>query len=666
MKIIPTTHFKLSMRQRISFIVGLFILVNLLLLGLGYLQSDTMDSVRSYVRGEGLWAKAQKDAVFHLQNYVRTGRKEEYEKYRDSLNAPLGDHVARIQLQSPNPDFNMATKGFVEGQNHPDDIPGMIRFFLRFEHFPYMSDAIAIWTEADGAILELQELGEKIYLARRDNYHEIELLLNELDRLNWMLADKEYQFSLVLSEGARWVKSVLKWVSLGIFAIMLFLVMVISRRIVNGIERTEKDLMISENRFKSLYQTNMLGIIDWHKDGRILDANNAFLDMVGYSSDELINGSVKWRDLTTKEGVARDGLAFSEIEEKGYCHPFEKEFIHHDGMTRVPVYLGAALLDGERERGICFIIDHTEIKRAHTEMHLAATVFDASSDGIMITNDKREILTVNTSWCNLSGYSKDEVLGRPATILRSGNMPESFYKEMWHKLIDTDCWQGDVINCKKDGSEIHIRLGINAVRDEDQTLSHYVAIFTDISERVAAEDKLRKLAHYDFLTNLANRSLFNDLLKNTIQRSKRNSSIFAVLFVDLDKFKPVNDLYGHEVGDKLLQEVANRLSSVVRANDVVARLGGDEFVILLDDLDKSSDASLIANKVITELNQPVCIGEMDLNVGCSIGISIFPEDGEDSKGILNCADIAMYAAKADGRNGYFYFNSKNNQITGVG
>lgn len=660
--IILAKRHTLSMRQRILFIVALFILVNLLLLGLGQLQSDTMDSVRSYVRGEGLYAKAQKDAVIYLQNYVRSGNQADYVLYLESLNVPLGDRAARIQLQSDNPDFEATYNGFLAGQNQAEDIPGMIRFFQRFQHFPYMSDAIVIWSKADENIKKLQQLGKKIHLAQQNKNTElIPSLLKDLNKLNNILTRLVYQFSQVLSEGARWVKSVLMWTKFGMFAVMLILVLIISRRITSGIVQTEKNLIFSENRFKSLYRTNMLGIMDWHGDGRILDANDAFLNMIGYSQDDLNKGKVNWRNLTPEEGFNRDNIALAEIEMKGYCQPYEKTFVHQDGITRVPVYLGAALLDGEREKGISFIINQTEQKQAQTNMQLSATVFDASSDGIMITDKNKKILSVNKSWCQLSGYTRDEALGKPAHILRSGNMSESFYEELWQTLYVTGCWQGDIINIKKDGSELHVRLSINTVRDDAQQISHYVSIYTDISERIKTEEKLRKMAHYDFLTNLANRSLFNDLLKNAIQRAKRHSSMFALMFIDLDRFKPINDLYGHETGDKLLQEIACRLKMMVRNEDTVARLGGDEFVILLEKIVSVSDTSLVAGKIINKINQPICIEEHKLDVGCSIGISLFPHDAEDHISLLHSADIAMYAAKASGRNSYFYFNSKNNK-----
>ncbi len=648
------------MRQRIFLIVGLFIIVNLLLLILGRLQSDIMDSVRSYVRGEGLYAKAQKDAVFYLQKYIRSGLTADYNNYQKSLLIPLGDRQARMQLQSLEPDMALVTEGFLQGLNQIEDIPGMIRFFVRFQDFPYMKDAILIWAEADGHILTLQALGEQIYIVKQNNDHQaLAPLVKKVDDLNKVLTALEYRFSLILSEGARWVKNLLMWVSFIAIAMMLLLVLYISRRITLGIEHTEKELMISEARFKSLYLTDMLGIMEWHLDGRILDANDAFLDMVGYSKHDLVSGKVNWRDLTPEHGHARDEVALKEIAEKGYCAPFEKDFIHHDGVTKVPVYLGAALFEGEETRGICFIVDHTELKNAHTEMQLSATVFDASSDGILITDNKQKILAVNKAWCQLNGYSPNEVVGQPINILHAGRQPDAFQSEMWQLLNVVNCWQGDVTTCRKDGREIHVRIGMNVVRSRDKELSHIVITYTDISEHIALEDRLREMAHYDFLTGLANRSLFNDLLANAIQRAKRNKSIFAVLFVDLDNFKPVNDLYGHDVGDKLLTEIASRYQNIVRGNDIVARIGGDEFVVLLDDMHQASDASRVASMIIEVTNQEICIEGKSLHVGCSIGISLFPDDGDNSKSMLQSADAAMYAAKAHGRNDFVFKSSIN-------
>lgn len=651
----PRKH--LSMKGKVITIVALFILLGLMLLGLGYIQSATMNSVRSYVRGEGLWAKGQKDAVFHLQTYAQSKDDRDYHLYLESLQAPLGDKQARLTLQSDVPDLPKATEGFLAGMNHPDDIPGMIRFFLLFEHFPYMRDAISVWTEGDRLISELLALGEQLRLARvRDDPEALRRSLHELDTLNWQLAELENRFSLVLSEGARWVKNTVMLVSLALVLLLLLPVLLITRRIVKEIEETEQELRVSEDRFCSLYETDMLGIVDWHGDGRLSDANDAFLQMLGYTQRDFSDGQLNWREMTPQDHQSRDETALAEIAHKGFCLPYEKDLFHKDGH-RVPVYLGAALLDGAEDTGICFVLDHSDRKQAETQLRLSATVFDASSDGILITDQHMRILTMNQAFCEMLGYSSAGLLGQTPKVFRSGMMPEGFYEEMADALNETGHWQGDVMNRKSNGEILPMRLSINAVRDSHDIPSHYVAIYADISEHKATEERLRRLAHHDFLTGLPNRSLFNDRIQQALLRAKRHGTRCAVLFFDLDRFKPVNDEYGHEIGDKLLQVIADRLRGIVRSNDTLARLGGDEFILLLEDLSGQHPVEDVAHKIIGCINQECHIDGHSIQVGCSVGISIYPDDAEDVFALIHSADIAMYHAKSAGRNQFCRYES---------
>ena len=226
---------------------------------------------------------------------------------------------------------------------------------------------------------------------------------------------------------------------------------------------------------------------------------------------------------------------------------------------------------------------------------------------------------------------------------------------MWEQMSKAGYWQGDALDRKQDGTVFPVHLSISSVYGVDKEATHYVAIFTDISERKAAEKRLQQLAHYDELTGLANRSLLTDRLDQAIQRGRRHQTKLAVLFFDLDNFKPVNDEYGHAFGDKLLQETATRLNAIIRSNDTIARMGGDEFVVVLEDLHSKQDAAETANKIIDAINVPCQIEGHTVNVGSSVGISIYPDDSHDGHGLLKCADKAMYTAKANGRNRYYYY-----------
>jgi len=329
---------------------------------------------------------------------------------------------------------------------------------------------------------------------------------------------------------------------------------------------------------------------------------------------------------------------------QGRCEPFEKVLIHKQGHG-VPILIGAAMLAGSREQGIAYVIDLSERKKAEQQLKLSATVFASTSDGILITDSSARIVSVNHALCAMTGYDESELLGQRPSILQSGYTTSEEYTQMWESLNKNGQWQGDVIDRKKDGALIPMRVSINQVKNGDNQLSHYVAIMSDISERKAAEEQLRHIALHDPLTGLANRVLFNDRLKQAIKVAARNNTQFAVLFMDLDKFKPVNDHFGHKIGDKLLQNVADRLTRSVRESDTVTRLGGDEFVVLL----KNVTSREMVEKMLYPIINTVCsiyqIDDYDIEIGVSVGVSIYPDDGTDAKTLLHHADTAMYKTK---------------------
>jgi diguanylate cyclase (GGDEF)-like protein len=236
-------------------------------------------------------------------------------------------------------------------------------------------------------------------------------------------------------------------------------------------------------------------------------------------------------------------------------------------------------------------------------------------------------------------------LGQPPSILQSGYTTGEEYSRMWEALNKSGQWQGDVIDRKKNGALIPMRVSINQVKDADHQLTHYVAILSDITERKATEEHLRHIALHDPLTGLANRVLFNDRLEQAIRLAARNNTKFAVLFLDLDKFKPVNDLFGHKTGDKLLQKVADRLTRSVRESDTVTRLGGDEFVILFENITGQKMVEKLLSPLVDTICSPYHIDENDIEIDVSAGISVYPDHGTDAKTLLHHADIAMYEAK---------------------
>ena len=283
-------------------------------------------------------------------------------------------------------------------------------------------------------------------------------------------------------------------------------------------------------------------------------------------------------------------------------------------------------------------------------LRLAAKAFESTFEGILVTSAEQIIESVNPAFTRITGYAAEDVLGKKPTILSSGRHDAAFYQAMFESIAQTDHWQGEICNRRKNG-EIYVEwLTINAIRDDDGRVTNYVAVFTDFTSRKAAEENMRYLAQHDALTGLPNRSLLTQRLLRAIRHARRNRKKVAVIFLDLDRFKAVNDSFGHAAGDKMLKVVAQRLTDSVRAEDTVARLGGDEFILLLEDLAGSEPLPAIVRKLVEAITPPLAFDGQELRASVSIGVSIFPDDGDDPDDLIRKADLAMYAAKESGRN----------------
>ncbi|NJD07517.1 MAG: diguanylate cyclase [Methylococcaceae bacterium] len=289
-------------------------------------------------------------------------------------------------------------------------------------------------------------------------------------------------------------------------------------------------------------------------------------------------------------------------------------------------------------------------RRSREQLRLAAAVFDSALEGIAITDAEGIIQEVNDAFCRITGYSREEAVGQTPRILKSGHHDPDFYQVFWRSLISHGNWQGEIWNRTKTGEIWPQLLNITLLRDSQGKPREYVAIWTDIRILKAHQQSLERMAYHDALTGLPNRNLLTDRLRQDIARTLRRENLLAVCFLDLDRFKPINDRYGHEVGDRVLREVAERLGHLLRSGDTVARVGGDEFILLLTDLSCREEAEHIAERALGELGHPLLIDGNDLTVGASIGIAYCPDQGRDGEHLIDLADQAMYRAKQSGGN----------------
>ncbi|MGJ0486391.1 MAG: EAL domain-containing protein [Methylomicrobium sp.] len=298
-------------------------------------------------------------------------------------------------------------------------------------------------------------------------------------------------------------------------------------------------------------------------------------------------------------------------------------------------------------------------KRAETQLKLAAKVFEQSQEGFMITDARRRILKVNPAFTAITGYTEQEAFGRSAGMLSSGRHDREFFRNLWETIRRQNFWQGEIWNRRKNGEVYPELLNVSAVRDNLGNISEYVGVFADITQLKASEAQLEFLAHHDTLTSLPNRLRLFFRLEHSIETAKREGEQLALLMLDLDRFKDVNDSFGHLAGDQLLQLVANRLVNRVRDIDTVARLGGDEFTVVLENIARPEDAARIAQAIIEDLSEPWAIPDTgEVLIGASIGISLYPQHGHTPELLLQQADAALYEAKEGGRNRFAFFSNE--------
>jgi diguanylate cyclase (GGDEF)-like protein/PAS domain S-box-containing protein len=284
-----------------------------------------------------------------------------------------------------------------------------------------------------------------------------------------------------------------------------------------------------------------------------------------------------------------------------------------------------------------------------SEVELHAKLYETTTEGIMITDPGANIISTNEAFTAITGYKQNEVLGKNPNTLSSGKHDKEFYDSLWSMLARKGSWEGEVVNRRKDGGIYTEWLRISAIRDEQGKITNYVAIFSDITSRKLSEEELRRRAHHDTLTGLSNRLSLDERLDQNLASARRNKHMLALLYIDLDKFKFVNDTYSHQAGDAVLREVANRVQSIVREIDTVARIGGDEFVVILAEIDTADHARMVAEKIRKKLLEPFDYQGNTLQMGASIGTSIYPDDAIDSQQLIAKADAAMYSAKNQSR-----------------
>lgn len=420
-------------------------------------------------------------------------------------------------------------------------------------------------------------------------------------------------------------------------------------------ERFQQALGESEERWKFALEGSGDGVWDRNLQTGEVVYSKRYKEMYGFAENELENHQESWDERVHPDDlslVVADRDAYFSGQNSAYAN--ERRMQCKDGRWKWVLSRGMVVARDAQGKPLRMIGTHSDISERHQReeaLRLAATVFNTVDEAVAVTDMENRIVSVNPAFTAITGYPAEEVIGKDPKLLASGIHPPEFYREMWQTLSASGSWHGEIRNRHKNGKLYIEWLSIKRVCDHQGVATHYVAVFSDISERKAAEEHMQHLAHFDLLTGLANRTLFTDRLQQTIAKARRDKARLALMFIDLDEFKPVNDLLGHHIGDLLLKEVASRLQECLRREtDTVGRMGGDEFVVILPEIEASSDALNVAEKILHSLDQPFDIAGHSIRISASIGIALFPEHGSDEKLLLKSADAAMYRAKEGGRN----------------
>ena len=537
---------------------ALYLLVPLLvivaaLLVLVEASMETLSAGRAYVAGEGLWSKAQKDAVHHLLYYARSFDERYWQRYQQAIAVPLGDRKAREALDAAEPDYAAARAGFIEGRNHPDDVDSMARLFVRFRDVSYVSRAISIWAEGDQRIAELRAIAARLHgeISGTRNPRRINELLDDLHAVNTALEPLEDSFSFTLGEASRWMREVLRYVMFGAATLLVLAAALGTRALLRRADLAESGRRESEERLLLMANSVPALIAYLDRDQRFRFSNRTYGEWFGLPHEQMVG-----RTLREVSGDKVYEELRGNVERVLSGHPVEFEY---------------ALGEGESAR-------HLQVAYAPHLDH-----------------------------------------------------------------------SGEVVGFYELASDV---TALNRAQQNQREASRELA---------AVAARLEFLAHHDSLTELPNRVMLQERLRQAVSLARRHRKQLALLFVDLDHFKNVNDSLGHGVGDDLLQLVAGRLRECVRQEDMVARLGGDEFCIVLQDLNEPREAATVAQKLLAELSEAYRIGEHDIYVAASIGIACLPNDGHDMETLLKHADIAMYRAKSQGRGNFQFYSPAENR-----
>lgn len=430
----------------------------------------------------------------------------------------------------------------------------------------------------------------------------------------------------------------------------------------SGRKRMENVLRKTEHEFRELVESAQAILWRATPGGRFTYVSPEAAKVLGYPVEEWLASPTFWVEHMHPDDRAWAPAYCKEETDKLAGHSFDYRMLAQDGRV-VWLHDVVRVIAGDDNKPaelVGVMLDISARKQAEERLALTQQAFDHTAEGLMITDPELRVLEVNQGFISITGYGRDDIVGQKPSILSSGKQTDTYYEEMWKSVSETGQWNGEIWNRRKNGEIYPEWLSINAVKDEKGKILNYVGVFSDITLRKQSEEQLHFLANHDALTGLPNRTLLHERIEHGLRRVQRERGRLAVLFIDLDRFKVINDTLGHHAGDQLLKTAAERLQQCLRDSDTVARQGGDEFVVLIEQFSDTQYLGNVARKIMAALGQPFYLLGQELYVSASIGVSVYPDDGVDLSTLLKNADVAMYRAKEQGKNTFQFYASESN------
>jgi diguanylate cyclase (GGDEF)-like protein/PAS domain S-box-containing protein len=624
-------------RRLLPLAYGLAAVLGLILVFIwGALQIQV--ALAGFLNGESIWSKAQKQAVIDLRVYAASGDPADLADFRRNYEILRTDRWTRDAIAAGRYDRAAVTAALERVNTMPAAVPGVIFMLDHFATAPYMRQALAAWRSTDAQVAELGTIADQLQAGHaRGDMDRAEIVRQQarIRALNDFIEPRAQVFSREVARGASWMGQVLFGTIFVAACIASLLWLRMARRILAGIRGTEE-------RYRLLFDRapDAIVMVD-EQDGRVLDANLKACEWTGRSARELI------------------GTPFAALFEGGAPHA---EGVTHgllrgrEGDAR-PVEMQSSLVSW-RERAVrqAIVRDISERLNLEQERRIAAEALASIAEGVIIADADRRVVSVNAAHMAITGLSLQEMQGRRFDELRCLPDQSPLPPAVWEVLRDGGNWLGEVHSQRADGSVYPELLSISVIRDAQDRVQHYVAVFTNISTTKSNQRRLEHLATHDPLTGLANRAEFERRCAQAIAAADREHGVVAVLFIDLDAFKVVNDSYSHAIGDRLLVHVAERITRGLGEHDVAGRIGGDEFTVLIGKLVSREQAGVLAQRLLALLAEPMKVGDYEVALSASIGIAGYPLDGAEPVTLIANADAAMYAAKTQERNTYRFYS----------